>query len=379
MTAPNPTSIADPSLLSLANETLSHVSFFLSDDTDGFISFMLTCRRLDGAAAFVRYTSLLIEGAKGRRLMAALLSGSETSQRYRLLVKRIWFRGYHEKEMMVGAGLLAEVMQHTVNLVALWIETSMADTGPITERMKRRGIVRVRKHPAYSIEAVNEEGGVAVPIILPRFSHYRISGDSSLLSLAHHRCLTELELCHMLDDDAFAKFLEEAENTNLGNHLEMLTIKVASSLDIKLSMYLLSDSFPSLRGLSVDQTSLDMTTMIKMLGEPIPAFPNLRHCTLNRLYNYRLTNGLKHPLLAGLNRSAAAKLLSAVASNHKFLEMLGLGRNLFYVGRDGGYEHRLLMESDEVWGKVFGKQFRSFSSPVAFAYSDTETNLYDPE
>ncbi|KAF6765287.1 hypothetical protein DFP72DRAFT_1059079 [Ephemerocybe angulata] len=233
-------------LLSLANETLGEISSYLTRKPNDFSSFMTTCKRLDEVIAPVRYTSLTVEGPQGRHLLATLLSGSKTSIRYRLLVKRVWFRGYHDRELYLNVILLAELLQHTLNLIVLWMETSSLDNDRVVSRMRRFGVVRESLHPAFSIDDMTSDEGAMTPLTLPKLKYFRLSGSPKLLAVVHHRCIVELDVVNItMDHDEFATFVSTAEGTLLGDHLEILELRLATVVDIELANTVFSRAFPS--------------------------------------------------------------------------------------------------------------------------------------
>lgn len=310
--------------------------------------------------------------------MSILLSGSRFSARYLTNIKRVWFRGYPERELHLNTLLLADILKHSINLVVLWMEISNFESDRVVDRLRRNSLVRERIHPAFSIADIEDECA-HYPLTLPVLKYLRLNGDSALLCLAQHRSLREMDIGCVLDHDDFAKFVAAADGSVLGDNLKILSIKLATAIDIAMAMQFLSDAIPGLLSLSLDQTALDMKEVLEILGYNQSIFGEMKHILLNKTYTYRMAGGVKQPLLSGLTRRRTEDLLSKTTSVHSALELIGVGRNVFYIGEGGRFRHLLLTHSDEIWTDVFGEQFSAYSEPPSHPLGSEDVELYDLE
>ena len=252
-----PRRLPSTNIESLANETLTQVAEHVIDDDIAFTGLMLTCKRLAGVCEYLRYTSLSVQGSKGRRLLAMLLSGSPTANRYCRRVKRAWFKYWHDAEMYIVSALMCEVLPLLVNLITLRIDAHTIDVNHTLNWMTRSGLIRSCRHPAYSLETLSSSASTFSLLTLPNVQNIMIAGNYTLASIANHRSLTELTLESFLDYDDLADFLAGAENTLLGKTLSVLSIKLVRSIDLRMTVPVLSMSLRKLNRLSIEQAALN--------------------------------------------------------------------------------------------------------------------------
>jgi hypothetical protein len=247
----------------LANETLSEVAEYLVNDPTAFTNLMLTCQRLTGVCEYIRYTSLSVQGSKGRRLLATLISGTPTAARYCKRAKRAWFKYWHEAEMYIMSALMCEALPLMDNLITLRIDAHTINVPHALDRMSKMGLIRLGHHPAFSAESMSRSasklGGPYSPLTLPSVQNLMISGSYALSYIANHRPLTELNLESFLDYDDLADFVANAEETLLGDTLSILSLKVVRSVDLSTTLPLVSSTFPMLQRLSLKQASMKFT------------------------------------------------------------------------------------------------------------------------
>ncbi|KAJ2919621.1 hypothetical protein MD484_g758, partial [Candolleomyces efflorescens] len=243
-------------LYSLANETLSQVAEYLFDDQPSISSLMLVNRRLSGVCEYLRYTSLAVQGNRGRRMLASLISGSRTANRYCLTVKRAWFKYWQDAEMYLLSALMCEALARMVNLISLRIDGHSVDIPHVLIRMDKVGLIRSDRIPLPSMGKNATNGGPYSALSLPNMRNLMISGRLELAAIASHRPLTELTLESVLDYEDLSDILESADNTLLGRTLTVLSLKVVRSIDLKLVLPLVNNSFPNLRCCALEQTSI---------------------------------------------------------------------------------------------------------------------------
>ncbi|KAF6744360.1 hypothetical protein DFP72DRAFT_857661 [Ephemerocybe angulata] len=249
------TNVAEATLLSLANETLTNIAAMIHESSYTLTSFMLTCTRTAGVAEQIRYTALIISGGQGRRILATLLSGSNTAKRYCTLVIRIWYRGWADTEMHLNASLLAETLPSLPNLTALWLDANPLDAIHLMARMKKHGITRECRHPAFNIADMSKSAPSS-PWTVPKLGYLRLTGDPVMAGIAWNRRLVSLDMSHVLGHDEFANFLWGAENSNLGDALQTLSLKLGNAIEISIAFPLIGTTFPNLINLSLEQNYL---------------------------------------------------------------------------------------------------------------------------
>ncbi|KAF6747820.1 hypothetical protein DFP72DRAFT_1074905 [Ephemerocybe angulata] len=271
----------------LATETLSIVASALHSTPAMLTRFMLVCRRTADVGARVRYASLMLSGNKGRRTLAALLSGTPTSLSYCKLIQRLWYRGWADSDMHLNSALLAEVLPLLSDLTALWLDVNPLDATHLLKRVRKQGLVREQSHPIFAI-ADMASGSPSSPMNLPRLGYLRITGDPVLGGLAFHRCLVSLDMAHVMDHEELANFASGADGTLLGKMLETLSLKFGRSVNLSLAFPLLGGVFPKLRNLSLEQHFLPVLNIVELVAVDPSPFPNLRVLVLNRLYSYRI-------------------------------------------------------------------------------------------
>ncbi|KAF6750740.1 hypothetical protein DFP72DRAFT_851541 [Ephemerocybe angulata] len=312
-------SSGDASLLSLANETLTIVAALLASAPVALTRFMLACRRTVDVGEHVRYSSLILSGAQGRRLMAALLSGSTNIPS---------LLGWADSDLHLNTALLADVLPRLSNLKALWLDANPLDAIHLMERMKKNGIVRSRVHPALVI------------------------GDMASGSPSSSLTLVSLDVAHFLDHDDLANFLSASENTVLGDTLETLSLKLGKSLDIGLALPLVRHAYPNLRNFSLEQKQLDIRAVLDCFTVPSLPWRKLRVLVLNRLYPYRIPRWGTTFACEGLSKDDMAALLSRISV---WVESFGrLGGYGYFVRKVFKYPD--VERHADGWTSIFGEQ-----------------------
>ncbi|KAJ2917967.1 hypothetical protein MD484_g2468, partial [Candolleomyces efflorescens] len=249
-------------LHSLANETLSQVAAYLFDDQPSISNLMLVNKRLSGVCEYVRYTSLAVQGNRGRRMLASLISGSPTSDRYCLTVKRAWFKYWQDAETYLVSALMCEALARMINLISLRIDGHSVDIPHVLSRMDRVGLIRTDRIPLSILGKSTTSGGPYSALSLPNMRNLMISGRLELTAIASHRPLTELTLETVLDYEDLSDILESAENTLLGRSLAVLSLKVIRSIDLGLVLPLVGNAFPNLRCCALEQTAIKFSVSI---------------------------------------------------------------------------------------------------------------------
>ncbi|KAF6756123.1 hypothetical protein DFP72DRAFT_1066939 [Ephemerocybe angulata] len=346
--------IPEPTLLSLANETLALVAGGLYSTSAHLSSFMLVCRRAALAAEHVRYSALTISGNQGRRLLTTLLSGTITTHRYRSMVHRVWYRGWADTDMHLNASLLSELLPLLSNVMALWLDANPLDTMYLMERLRKHGLVRERLHPAFVLSDMSTSSPYS-PWTMHNLQHVRLTGDPVMAGIAFNRRLVSLDLSHVLDHDEFANFITGAEDSLLG--LKTLSIKLEKTITILPAFPLISDTFPNLRNLSLEQKSLVVKDVLQYLATPNELFGNLQTLALNRIYSYRIPRwGAVFPY-TGLTRAQMEVEVAQVAVHHKTVSCIGVGCDVFEMGRGCEFERRTLRYPEiDYWSSIFGRE-----------------------
>ncbi|KAF6745499.1 hypothetical protein DFP72DRAFT_1077464 [Ephemerocybe angulata] len=305
----------------LAFETLYEIAAYLEDTPSDLTSLMLSCRHFALVTETVRYTTIVIEGSPGRRLLSTLLSGSEASERYLSKVTRMWYRGWYDCEVFLLSSLLCGVLARTPKLRTLWLEVDPTGCAQLTDCMKRFGLIRIAKHPASVLEDISL-GLASSPFTLPNLSYVRIAGASGVANIASHRSLSELDMHKTLDNSEFADLISSAEGSCLGQSLETLSIGVNGLVDTCLALPILSHAFPNIRNLSLEKTSLVVKDVLDLISMKPPLFRRARNLVLNRRYAYSVPKrglSVADGGYEGLKRFAMDTQLSAIAREHKCL------------------------------------------------------------
>lgn len=239
-------------LLSLPNELLSEVvSYLAPHETSNFI---VTCKRMSRVGEYQRYTSIVVGPKHGHRLVTTLLSGSETSNRYCELVKRLWFRGWtYQRYTFETASLFSQLLPYLHNLRSLWVEASPTDCVHLTKTLKRAGLVRENIHPAQCLLDIGMNKDCFSARTLPSLRYLKVSGDVSLCALASFRNLEELEVNVTLNHSALSMLVSNAHDSVLGRSLKALTIKLTQAVDANTAFPIIADAFPNLERLNFEQ------------------------------------------------------------------------------------------------------------------------------
>ncbi|KAF6758161.1 hypothetical protein DFP72DRAFT_845128 [Ephemerocybe angulata] len=269
-------------LLSLPSELLNEIGLYLVQSPFSLSSFMRLCKTTSEAGAYVRYSSVHIQGQQGRNLLVSLLSGSAVSRFYCGLIKRLWFRGWCDTDMLLRSTLLAQVLAMLENLITVWLEVSPVDTGYLANRLKRQGIIREPLHPTQATvyDILNEDPPDRVP--LPNLRHVRISGDHSIVQMAIYRPLAELDLREYLSQAEFARFLMSTEHLPIQETLVGLTLRLEAPVKLASALVLISETFPNLKSLSLDQVSLGWEVFFDSLQYSETTLASLQHLLFNR-------------------------------------------------------------------------------------------------
>ncbi|KAF6742984.1 hypothetical protein DFP72DRAFT_1080970 [Ephemerocybe angulata] len=341
-------------MLSLATETLDSIATNLQWSSPELTRFMLVCRRTAGVAERVRYSSLIISGGQGRRILATLLSGTRASDRYCSLVYRLWYRGWADTEMHLNASLLAETLPLLSNLAAIWLDANPIDAVHMMNRMKKTGMVRECIHPAFAMADMRDSEPCSLWTI-PKLEYVRLTGDPVLAGLTWHRRLVSLEIAHVLDHDELANFLSGAENTLLGDALETLSLKLSKSISVSIAFPLIGDTFPHLRNFSIEQTCLPIKDILVKLATPVSSFPRLRTLAMNRVYSYEIPRwGSVFPF-EGFPLADLERLLSRIADLHRSLYLIGLGAALYELDEHGRFIRKnALYPVAKRWTSILG-------------------------
>lgn len=258
---------ATTNILSLANETLHEIGSLILHDSKSLTSFLLACRRTSYIAAYLRYTSLVIEGRQGRLLLTTLISGSTVTIGYRGMVKRLWFRGYGDGEedaprdqrrkSYLHLFLLTEVLPLLCNLSALWLDVSRVNGAYLLRRMRLSGLVRDPDHSTRSMASLPIPRYNSSPYTLPRLMDLRIGVEPAICGISAYRPLRSVHLSYPMDGDDLERFIVAAEGGVLGRSLRTLSIHVTRALSSEMVIPLLSSTFAALRFLSFTQVCLD--------------------------------------------------------------------------------------------------------------------------
>lgn len=254
-------------ILSLPNEILLEIARHLKRGAKDLTSLMQTCHRICRVVEYTRYNSIVVCGTKGKHLLSTLLSGSTSSTSYCNCVKRLWFRAPQsnsrdaeskdKREFFLIATLISQVLTVLPNLSSLWIEYQNKDCSLLSSRLKRTGAIRSNEHPASCLMAIDTAKFPVSPLSLPSLRFLRLTGDPSLISLSFHRALSDLEIHFHLNHSSFAEFITSAEGTVLGRSLKFLGIRLSRTLDIATALPLVSQAFPLLERVSLEQSTID--------------------------------------------------------------------------------------------------------------------------
>ncbi|KAJ2922082.1 hypothetical protein H1R20_g15013, partial [Candolleomyces eurysporus] len=343
----------------LANETLSMIAERTMDDDRAFTGLMLASPRLAGVCEYLRYTSVTVQGTRGRRLLATLISGTPTSKRYCKLVKRAWFRYWHETEMYLVSTLMCEALPLMDNLITLRIDAHTIDEAHTLNRMDRAGLIRASLHPAFLLGSSTSNEILFSPLTLAKLENYMVSGSFSLVALTNHRTLSEIYLDCFMDRDDLAEFISKAECTILGHSLQTLSVKFVRSISLRLAIPLLSKAFPMIKNMSIEQASMEVLAALDVIGGETTNFVHLRHLALNRRLAFPLLKwGSKLEGNKPLSDAVHLKL-QTMHFKHAKLSYFGMGKVLWVKVEGGSFVEAKCLNSCDWWDNVIGKQFHT--------------------
>lgn len=238
-------------------EIIYHLATFLEFDSADLGSLMRTCRHVSFAVEYLRYTSIVLFGESGIRLMTTLLSGTPTSMRYCKRVKCLWFRGWNDTNVYLYSTLLGQVLVRLDNLLAFWMESTHLDVDQLLVRLKHNGVARTRIHPSELISDIARGERTYSRMSLPNLRVMRLTGEPTISALVHNRPLKELDLNFFLQPTHLAEFITAVEGSILQDTLETLCIKIARIVDMKLAFPILARVLPAISRLSLEQSIID--------------------------------------------------------------------------------------------------------------------------
>ena len=246
-------------LLSLPNETLTHISAYLGLGRDATL-LMRTCHRLMEVGEYLRYGSLVVAGDLGKNLMVTLSLGTPTSRQCCQRVQRLWYKGWDttdSEDRTLASYLFTSTLPLLSNLHTLIIESPAFDTEYLRRRMEATGLMRLDQHQSFGILDDSNRANRSSVMALIALQHLRITAPVHILSIVTHRPISTLDITIILDKTTFGKFISSSEGSNIGQTLTTLSIKLAGVLHIALAFPMVAAAFPALLYLSIDQTDLD--------------------------------------------------------------------------------------------------------------------------
>ena len=245
-------------LLAIANETLHDIATSGDECPGNLTSVVRVCRTTSAICAYVRYTSIYISETQGQALLATLLSGSSTSNQYTLMVKRIWLEGGLFEDMDITTTLFSQAVAFMDNLISIVVTGDTIDPNQFVEGMRRNGLIRESRHPAFTLTVPVGKPGRFSKFNLPWLRSVRISADAHLLRSVHHRPLTELIVDDSLSNTNWASFMDMVDGTILSKTLTRLSLKLSRTIDIRMAMFILSETFPLLYAIALQRGGIQL-------------------------------------------------------------------------------------------------------------------------
>jgi hypothetical protein len=309
----------------LPAEIIDRVCFF-SDTKLTLTSLLLVNRIISSAAAYHRYSKLLITSSHTISCLGMLASGRPVALKYCRLVKSLSYEISDRSHRYPAAKLLSLALLNMLNLISLSISLRSDDVDFFMLQASRDQVVRRSEE---SILCLIAGANTSCVRALPSLRRLVIDAPISVLALAHHRTLYELDLTLLMNYQDVAELTKSS--AMLCGPLEVLHVRFLAAVDLPSTLLVMSQAFPHLSTLVVHQAS--MNTNVSLSSFPfISTSESYQQDVLDGFCQYRN----QYPKLSRLALNPFYETLfpqelmwRALAEARYCLIQVGIGRRLW--------------------------------------------------